>query len=133
MNKMILPLLFGAYIFRAIGADAIPSELIGEWAPDDAVFQNGGVASGYAIYINTNGMAATVMGPEFIDIKWHAIYDATNHVLTLRDDPHPWLQNTSTNNLTYDPKTKTLHQFHPNEVLRRHRDFVPKSVIQASQ
>ena len=127
MKKMIFPLLFGAHIFRAIGADAIPPELIGEWAPDHSVFQHGDVASGYAIYINTNGMAATVMGPEFIDIKMHAIYDATNDVLTL------WLQNTSTNNLTYDPKTKTLHQFHPDEVLKRHRDFVPKSVIEEGE
>lgn len=107
--------------------------LIGEWAPDRSVFQNGNLAGGYALYINTNGTAATVMEPGSIHMKWQATYRATNFVLTLRDEPRPWLRNTSTNEWTYDPKAKTLHPSHSNDVLRRRRDFIPKGVIEASQ
>jgi len=121
-----------ASAFCAVGADIMPAALVGEWAPAQAVFRNGHLEGGYALYISTNGLAAVVMEPGFLRVSFHADYCVTSSVLTLRIDPKPYSQTTLTNRVTYDPIAKKLVHFYTGDPLSRYRATVPQGVIEPS-
>ena len=115
-------------------AGTIPPELVGVWAPTSAKLDRGVLSEGYAIYINTNGLAAVVIAPPPIGAKWFATYGATNHLLTLRIDARPseGLSQAMTNHFTYDPKAKTLMTTEASTtyVLRHHSNRIPGFLIE---
>ena len=133
MRKAFLILLFAAFVFRTIGADTIPPELIGEWATEQSQFDGDALTNGIAVYLNTNG-AAIFAAPPPAGKKWHATYDVTNRVLSMSIDPQPGsgLTHTLTFRFKYDPKTKSLI---PNNgltqsILKHRRDHVPNGMIE---
>jgi hypothetical protein len=134
MRTTFLPLILTVLAFRAAGADKIPTELIGEWAPDQSKFDGGALSSGVAVYINTNGVAAIIQAPPPIAAKWRATYDATNRVLTLSIEARPseGLTRSLTNSFIYDPKAMTLSpkDGSTKDVLKRRTDRIPKWVLE---
>jgi hypothetical protein len=124
-----------SHAYDAAGKDNIPPELVGEWADEHTTFQNGQVASGCALYINTNGAAASVSGPAIIGFKFYATYDATNYVLTLRRNPEPSIGITQSVcfSYIYNPKARTLSSTNSVLLLRRHQDHVSYAQIEASK
>ena len=107
---MPLLFLFMVSAFCGRSTDIIPPELVGVWAPATAKVQYGLVWDGYAICLNTNGVASLIEAPPPIGEPFHADYNTTNHVLTLRmaANPSEGLWKGETNCLIYDPKEKTL-------------------------
>jgi len=137
MKRVFLSFLFAAYVLRGIGADTIPPELVGAWAPAKAKIEGGVLSEGYAIYLNTNGLAAVVAAPPPVGAKWRAVYDATNHMLILTIDAQPdeGLMHGMTNRFIYDPKAKTLSLTNAptKDVLTRHGNRIPGGVIEDLQ
>jgi hypothetical protein len=119
--------------FRAMGADTIPPELVGAWAPPETKIQDGVLSEGYAIYLNTNGVAMAVTAPPSTGLKSHAVYDATNRVLILTIDvsSSQGFTQKETTSFLYDPKVKTLSPISgpTRDFLTRHGNRIPESVM----
>ena len=134
MKRALLLFVFVACVFHRAEAGTIPHELGGVWAPASSKMSGGILSEGYAIYLNTNGLAAVVAAPPPIGTKWHATYEATNQVLTLSIEAQPseGLTQAMTNHFVYDLKAKTLTATNSptKEILRRHGSRIPGGVIE---
>jgi hypothetical protein len=130
--KRVFPFfLFAVCIIRGIGAIVIPSELVGAWAPADSKMQGGVLLEGFALYINTNGLAAIAAAPPATGTPWHASYNTTNQILTLTLIllPGESLTDEKTNCFVYDSSAKTLSLTNASATeawtLTRHSNRVP--------
>jgi hypothetical protein len=134
MKRTLLLFALLACACPQVQGGSIPPELVGTWAPASSKMDGGVLLEGYAIYLNTNGLAAVVAAPPPIGAKWHATYEATNHVLTMSiaAQPSEGLTQAMTNRFVYDPKAKTLTATNSStkEILRRHGDRIPGGVIE---
>lgn len=137
--KQVLPFfLFVALAIRVTGADAIPSELAGTWAPAGAKMQGTVLLNGYALYLNTNGQAVVAVAFEHVPTgtPWHAAYNITNRMLTLTSASLPGmsLSDRSTNHFTYDPNAKTLNITNSAtkeaDILNRHWRGIPRGTFE---
>ena len=131
--SLILFIACGLYVGEA---GTIPPELVGVWAPASAKLSGGVPSEGYAIYINTDGLAAVVKAPPPIGERWIASYAATNHMLSLREPMlTKGLTQVITNHFVYDPKAKTFTTISASttEVLYHHGSRIPEGVIEDLQ
>jgi hypothetical protein len=134
MKRTLLVIVCAACVLLQVEAGTIPQGLVGVWAPATARLSGGVLLEGYAIYINTNGLAAVAAAPPPVGAKWFATYDATNHLLTLRIDAKPaeGLNQAMTNRFIYNPKAKTLTATNASdtEILHYHGSRIPGGVIE---
>ena len=136
MKRTLLLIAFVACGLYRGEAGTIPPELVGVWAPASAELSGGVPSEGYAIYINTNGLAAVVKAPPPIGERWIATYATTNYMLTLREPlPSEGLTQTITNHFVYVPKAKTFTTTNAftTEVLYHHGSRIPGGVIEDLQ
>ena len=134
MKTTFIIALFVGCILCASKADIIPPELVGVWAPKTSKIKDGLVYEGYAVYLQTNGLASIIAGPPALGALWHATYNSTNHVLIMITpaDPDDGLPQGITNCIIYDPKAKTLIATNEtsNDVLFRRSKRVPEDAFE---
>ncbi len=132
MKRAFLAFVLASFAVFAIGADLLPTELVGQWAPEQSQFVGDLVTNGDVIYISTNGVAEVVAAPPPMGERFYASYNATNRVLTLSKDIHPTdgLTHGRIISFTYDVKAKTLRldDAFDKEVLKRRSASIPDGV-----
>ena len=105
----------------------IPAYLVGEWASEDAAFENGAIAKGSALYLEADGTGALIGAPPPIGMRITARFDSAAALLNakmLGDGGEAMGEQ----RFRYDGTARTLQMLDADEgpvTFRRRQDSVP--------
>lgn len=102
-----------------VAEDTLPAYLVGVWATEASALRGETLVEGAALYLDADGVAASVGAPPPIGVPLFATFDEATNVLDLMTLDRTPVERARAN---YDPGRTTIQI--GSDVLHRHRDSI---------